>query len=332
MQNKNRIWVVCLAVCLVLVLVAGCGGSSTTPAKKDQYPSKPINVIVSFAAGGGTDLGARVLLPFVEKNLGGTMNVVNKPGGGGWVGWTELLNGEANGYTIAYINTPNLMTGYLNPEYKRTKTTADFDLIANHVVDYGAIAINSKETRFTNLKELIEYAKKNEVTGSTTGVGSDDHIAMLKINKALGTKLIPVHTKGASDGKAGVMGGHIDLWVANVGEVTVPHKNKELKVIAVMAPQRSKFLPEVQIFDDLGTKGVYSWSARGLAAKKGFPKEMLDKLVDAFEKGMKDPAQIKKMEEMGLEVKFMKGDEYRNFLKSEEDGVKGVFDLLGWKK
>jgi len=329
-KNRKKTLAVCLVLCLVLLLVAGCGGNA--PAKKDQYPSKPVNVIVSFAAGGGTDLGARVLLPYVEKNLGGTMNVVNKPGGGGWVGWTELLNGEANGYTIAYVNTPNLMTGYLNPEYKRTKTTADFDLIANHVVDYGAIAINIKETRFTNLKELIEYAKKNEVTGSTTGVGSDDHIALLRINKALGTKFIPVHTKGASDGKAGVMGGHIDLYVANVGEVTVPHKNKELKVIAVMAPQRSKFLPDVQTFDDIGAKGIYSWSARGIAAKKGLPKEVLAKLVDAFEKGMKDPAQIKKMEEMGLEVKFMKGEEYSKFLKSEEDGVKAVIDLLGWKK
>ncbi len=330
MQNK-KVTFLCLGLCLLLLIIAGCGGGST-PAKKDQYPSKPVNVIVSFAAGGGTDLGARVLLPFVEKNLGGTMNVVNKPGGGGWVGWTELLNGEANGYTIAYVNTPNLMTGYLNPEYKRTKTTADFDLIANHVVDYGAIAINIKETRFTNLKELIEYAKKNEVTGSTTGVASDDHIAMLRVNKALGTKFVAVHTKGASDGKAGVMGGHIDLYVANVGEVTVPHKNKELKVIAVMAPQRSKFLPDVPTFDEVGTKGIYSWSARGIAAKKGLPKDVLDKLVNAFEAGMKDPAQVKKMEEMGLEVKFMKGDEYRNFLKSEEDGVKQVFDLLGWKK
>jgi tripartite-type tricarboxylate transporter receptor subunit TctC len=329
-QNK-KVTFFCLGLCLLLLIIAGCGGGST-PAKKDQYPSKPVNVIVSFAAGGGTDLGARVLLPFVEKNLGGTMNVVNKPGGGGWVGWTELLNGEANGYTIAYVNTPNLMTGYLNPEYKRTKTTADFDLIANHVVDYGAIAINVKETRFTNLKELIEYAKKNEVTGSTTGVASDDHIAMLRVNKVLGTKFVAVHTKGASDGKAGVMGGHIDLYVANVGEVTVPHKNKELKVIAVMAPQRSKFLPDVPTFDEVGAKGIYSWSARGIAAKKGLPKDVLDKLVNAFEAGMKDSAQVKKMEEMGLEVKFMKGDEYRNFLKSEEDGVKQVFDLLGWKK
>ena len=99
-----------------------------------------------------------------------------------------------------------------------------------------------------------------------------------------------------------------------------------------MAPQRSKFLPDVQIFDDIGAKGIYSWSARGIAAKKGLPKEVLAKLVDAFEKGMKDPAQIKKMEEMGLEVKFMKGEEYSKFLKSEEDGVKEVADLLGWKK
>lgn len=329
MKKHGQIVFGVIALFLAANLFAGCGGSSQ-PAQ--QFPTSSINVIVSFAPGGGTDVGARLLMPYAEKELGVPLAVVNKPGGGGWVGWTELLNGNKDGYTIAYVNTPNLMTGYLNPALKRNKSLDDFEVIANHVLDYGAIGIRINETRFKNIKELIEYAKINEVTGCTTGMASDDHIAILKINKALGTKFVPVHTKGASDGKAAVLGGHIDVYFANVGEVTVPHKNKELNVIAVMAPERSKFLPDIPTLDEVGYKGIYSWSARGLAAPKGIPKDRLDKIVAAFEKAVTNPEHVKKMAEMGLQVKFLKGQDYIKLLKDDEDGVKQVFDLLGWKK
>ena len=128
------------------------------------------------------------------------------------------------------------------------------------------------------------------------------------------------------------MGGHIDVYAANVGEVTIPHKDKELKVIGILSPERTKFLPDVPTLDESGYKGIYSWSARGLAAKKGISSEQRDKLVAAFEKAMKNPEHIKKMEEMGLEVKFLKGQDYIKLLKADEDGVRSVFDLLGWDK
>ncbi|QNB48060.1 tripartite tricarboxylate transporter substrate binding protein [Thermanaerosceptrum fracticalcis] len=333
MMRKNSKLLALAVICLfTLAILAGCGGGEKGAAKKDdKYPSKPINVIVSYAAGGGTDVGARILLPYVEKELGVPLNVINKPGGGGWVGWTDLLKADPDGYTIGYINTPNLMTGYLDPQYKRDKTIDDFAVIANHVLDYGAIAINPKETRFKDLKELLEYAKKNEVTATTTGVGSDDHIAILKINKALGTKFVPVHTKGAAEGKASVMGGHVDTYFANVGEVLAPHKSGELKTIGVMAPERSEFFPDIPTLKEAGAD-VTSWSGRGLAAPKGIDPAKLEKLVAAFEKAMKNEEHIQKMKDMGLAPKFMKGEEYVKFLKDDEKGVIEVSDLLGWKK
>lgn len=334
MGKTKKIRGLIVGMTLLALIVAGCGGGEKQPAAKTQekYPTGPITVIVSFAPGGGTDLGARMLLPHAEKDLGVPMTVVNKSGGGGWVGWNDLLSAKTDGYTIAYINTPNLMTGYLNPSVKRNKSLNDFEVLANHVVDYGALAIRPNEKRFTNIKEMLEYAKTNEVTCTTTGPASDDHIALLKINKAFGTKLVAVHTKGAAEGKSSVMGGHIDVYAANVGEVTIPHKDKELKVIGILSPERTKFLPDVPTLDESGYKGIYSWSARGLAAKKGISSEQRDKLVAAFEKAMKNPEHIKKMEEMGLEVKFLKGQDYIKLLKADEDGVRSVFDLLGWDK
>ncbi|QOY38255.1 tripartite tricarboxylate transporter substrate binding protein [Anaerobacillus isosaccharinicus] len=326
-----------LLVLSFVVFLGACGnttvensnGSSDKKAS-EEFPTKPITVIVSFGAGGGTDIGARILLPYVEKELGVPITVVNKDGGGGWVGWTDLLNQKKDGYTIGYINTPNLMTGYLNPELKRNNSLEDFDVIANHVLDYGAIAVRADDDRFETIEDLIEYAKGQELTTTSTGVASDDHVAALKVNKAHGTQFVAVHGSGAVYGKAGVLGGHIDVYFANVGEVTVPEKNGELRVLAVMAPERSDFLPHVPTLEEKGFGEIYSWSARGIAAAKGVDQAKLDIIIAAFEKALNDPEHIEKMENMGLEVKPMYRDEYRNFLTEDEAGVKEVLDLLGW--
>ncbi len=334
MRESQKIIGLFVALTVMALVLAGCGGDKKPQEDKKQqkYPTRPITVLVSFAAGGGTDLGVRLLLPHVEKELGVPMSVQNKTGGGGWAGWNELLSGNADGYTLAVINTPTVTTGYMNPSVARKRTLDDFELIANHVIDYGAIAIRPDEKRFTNMKELMEYAKKNEVTGSSAAVASDDHIAMLKLNKEFGTKFLAVHTKGAAEGKSSVMGGHIDVYFANVGEVTTPHQDKELKVVGIMGPKRSKFLPDVPTLNESGYQNIYSWAARGFAAKKGITPEQRDVLVAAFEKAMTNPAHIKKMEEMGLEISFLKGQDYVKLWKADEEGMKKVLDLLGWDK
>lgn len=299
-------------------------------ANKDTFPEKPITVIVSFGAGGGTDIGARILLPYVEDELGVPLTVVNKPGGGGWVGWNDLLNQKNDGYTIGYINTPNLITGYMNPEMKRTNNLDDFALISNHVLDYGAIAVRGDDERFNTLDDLIEYAKDNELTATSTGVAGDDHMAILKVNKNTGTQFVPVHGKGSTYGKAGVLGGHIDVFFANVGEVTVPAKNGEMKVLGVLSPERSHFLPDVPTLEEKGYGKTYSWSARGLTAPKGIDEDRLNIIRDAFEKALNNPEHIKEMEKMGLAVKPIVGEEYYEFLKSDEESISELKDLLGW--
>jgi tripartite-type tricarboxylate transporter receptor subunit TctC len=300
------------------------------PAWADKYPEKPITAIISFGAGGNTDVGARILFPQVEKSLGTSLTIINKPGGGGWVGWTGLVNAKADGYTIGYVNTPNLITGYLDPQYKRNKTLDNFELIANHVTDYGVISINKNEKRFSNIKELVEYARQHELTAATTGANGDDHIAMLKMNRKYGTKFVPVHTPGTAQQRAAIEGGHVDVNFSNVGDTNVSHKNGELKILAIMAPERSKFLPDVPTLADSGFPGVISWSARGIAAPKGLSHEQVEMLRIAFIKGMNNPEHLKKMEEMGLMVDVRSGDAYSKMLKEEEDGVKELRPLLGW--
>lgn len=343
---KKRILSFLLVALMLVSVLSGCSSNNTpaqpstpaepsTPAQPStpavNFPTKPINVIVAYAAGGGTDVGARIMLPYVEKELGVTLNVINKTGGGGWVGWTDLLNASPDGYTIGYINTPNLITGYLDPQYNRTDKSIDsFDLIGNHVLDYGAVAVKIDDDRFNSVQDLMEYAKNNDLISASTGIGSDDHIAQLRLNQKFGTNFVNLATSGAAEGKAALLGGHIDVWFANIGEVAVPHNNKEVKVLGILRSERSEFMPDVPTFEESGYPDVYTWSARGLAAPKGIDPAILEILVNAFEKAINDPEQIAKMRDMGLEVDHMKGQDYYNFLISDEDNVKAVSDLLGY--
>ncbi|MCX7780105.1 MAG: tripartite tricarboxylate transporter substrate binding protein [Negativicutes bacterium] len=322
-------------LCVIMVLIlavglVGCGkGAKTQEGAKVDFPTKPITLIVSFAAGGGTDLGARLLAPYLEKELGVPVVVENKPGGGGWIGYSELLKAKPDGYTIGYVNTPGLITGYLNPSAKRQQNLDSFTYVANHVLDPGVIAVRADEKRFTTIQELIEYAKKQELTTTTNGVGTGPHMAALDINQKMGTKFKPVHFNGTGEYLAAVLGGHIDVFIARVGESLEPVRDGQLKVLAVTTKERVPQYPNVPTMNE--TVGeVLNYSSRGIAAPKGIDPKVLEKLQTAFEKAMKNPEHVQKMEKMGLTVHYLKGDDYKNLLKAEEKVIQNLKPLLGW--
>ncbi len=317
-----------LAVSLAVFFTIGLAASGSTQTK-DKFPNRPINVMCNFAAGGSSDLGVRALMAVVEKDLGVPMNIVNRPGAGGWVGWMELLKAKPDGYTISLINTPNLITGYLDPALKRKENIDSFALICNHVTDPGVIAIRVDEKRFKTMKELVEYGKKNSLTTTSTGIMGDDHVAALKFNRKYGTKFDAVHNKGAGESVTMVLGGHVDVMFANVGDVTTLYNNNEITVLGVMSPKRSKLLPKVPTLKELGYDGVYSWSARGYAAPKGTPPAIIATLNAALKRGMENPEHIKRMNEMGLQLDYQDKDELYKSLKAEEQGVLSIKDLLG---
>lgn len=321
-------------VITMLIIAAGCSKSESTGTKDDSassnFPNKPVKVIVSYSAGGSSDLGARTLAKYVEKELGVSVVVENKPGAGGWVGWEELLKSDPDGYTVGLINTPNLMTGYMDPSIGREENLENFELIGNHITDPGVIAVNKDDDRFNSIEDLIEYAKENTLTTTSTGALGDDHIASLKLNKKLGTKFNAVHNGGAGESVTAVLGGHVDVLFANVGDVTTLYNDKEVKVLAVMSDERSPLLPEVPTLAEQGYEGVVSWSSRGYAVPKGVDEEVLKVLRDAFEKAINNEDQIKTVQETGLQVNYLAPEEYMESLKEEENGIKEISDLLGW--
>ncbi|MDF2524153.1 MAG: tripartite tricarboxylate transporter family receptor [Clostridiales bacterium] len=342
-MKMKRILSGLVVIGMSISLLAGCSGaststsnsntasSSTTSKAKVNFPTGPIKYIVPYGAGGSSDIGARLLCSEVEKILGVPVVVENKPGGGGWIGWNDLLHAKKDGYTVANANLPTLTGGYMNPEEKRNNSLKDFAPILNYVRDPSTIAINPQEKRFTNLKELIAYAQKNDVTVGVGSPNSDDHIMLLKMNKAYNLKFIPLFTKGASDNMTALMGKHVDASIIGVCDSYAGAKNGQIKTLAVASTNRAGFLPDVPTVKEAAGIEIINGSSRGVVAAAGVPKEVLDNLIDAFSKAAKSQTFIDKMKEQGLEVAVTAGDDYLKMLQQMETDFKELGPLLGWK-
>ena len=344
MKKKISILIV---ICMLMSLVLpGCSNESgsepnaekpetevdnqESEANKVDYPTKPITYIVPFAAGGGTDMGARFLCTEVEKILGKPITVVNMPGAAAWIGYTELLSAERDGYTIAQFNDLNVIGGYLDKNQKRDNSLDDFAPILCYVTDPTCISININETRFTTIEELVEYARENEITA--TCAGNSGFIAITKLNDILGIKLLPVRNAGAAESLPAVMGGHVDVMTSTVGETKGPANGGQIKVLAVMAEERSEHLPDTPTVNEaMGVEGATNSSVRGVAAASGVDQAILDILIDAFQKGAESQAFKDNMYKQGLGLVNIAGDDYMELLRNEEAELKEMASELGWE-
>lgn len=290
-------------------------------AVAQDYPAKPVSLIVAYGAGGGTDVTARLLAKDLEKVLGQPVTVQNVTGGGGWTGWGSLAKAEPDGYTIGYINIPNIFAGYLDPKIGRQESLDSFTLLMNHVTDYCVWAVKEDSPHKT-VSDVIEAAKSGPVSVTAHGHGNDDHLAILAMQKTTGVEFKVVHNQSTSESKAQVLGGHVDVLGANVSEVI----SGELRVIGVMSDDRSEFLPDVATFKEQGFDQNCSVS-RGIAGPKGLPSDITEKITAALEKTLASDEHRKAAKDLGLAIEVVKGQAYIDFLKKTEGQIK---ELMGW--
>jgi tripartite-type tricarboxylate transporter receptor subunit TctC len=294
-----------------------------------EYPERPIQMIVAYNAGGGTDVAARTLAPYIEKYLdGGTITILNKPGAGGEVGFTALATSEPDGYTIGFINTPVLNT---IPIERQARYTLDsFQPIGNVVDDPGVFAV-SAESEIKTLDDLVAAAKERpgELTYATTGIGSDDHLAMLKFQRLTGTELQHVPFEGSAPARAALLGGHVDVGVINAGEAIPYSEEGQVTLLGQMAEERWEGAPDVPTFKEQGYD-IVSGSARGIAAPAGTPQEHVDALAAAIEKAIQDPEFQEKAKEQALPLQYLGPDEYRQMLEETQKEAEQIWAENPW--
>ena len=179
--------------------------SLIAPKAWAAYPDRPITMIVAFPPGGGTDAAARTLARFMQMALGQPVVVNNRAGAGGELGFSELARARPDGYTIGFINTPNVVT--IPIERRVRYRLEDFSLIANVVDDPGAFFVLA-DSPFRTLADLVAHAKAKpeDVTYGTSGIGSDDHLAALAFERLAGVKLTHVPFAGASAVRNALLG------------------------------------------------------------------------------------------------------------------------------
>jgi tripartite-type tricarboxylate transporter receptor subunit TctC len=307
-----------------LALAATTLALIAAPVMAQQYPTRPINLIVSFPAGGSTDIGARVVAGIAEKMIGQPIVVVNKGGAGGQVGWTELARAKPDGYTIGFINLPATNTTILDPERQAIFNEGSFTPIINQVLDPGVIWV-AAESPFKTLKDVLDAAKSKPgtVRAATTGILSDDHLAILMVEEANpGVNFRLVHLLGGAAQMKETLGGNIDVSFDNVGSIVKQVKGGQVRALAVMDTVRSKFLPDVPTTKELGMPNVISSSTRGIAGPKGMDPALVKTLQDVLSKAMADADHVKRLEDAGLAIKIMIGGEYDKYYKETHEKAK----------
>jgi tripartite-type tricarboxylate transporter receptor subunit TctC len=292
-----------------------------------QYPERGLTLIVPYGAGGGTDITARLLARDLEAALGKPVTVENRAGGAGWIGWGALAAAKPDGYTLGYLNVPSLYAGYLDPKVGRKESLDSFTPLTNHVIDYNIWAVKA-DSPFKTVKDVIEAAKKtpDSVTVTAYGAGSDDHLAILGISAETGTKFVVVHSRSTAEAKTQALGGHVQVLGANISEVAEEVRSGQLRLLGVMAPERSRFLPDAPTFKEQGFNQVWSVS-RGIAAPAGLPKEVEAKLSAALESVLSSRDHQGKAEALSLQPQSIKGADYVRFLKENEASTRR---LMGW--
>jgi len=311
--------------------LSGVVGLSLGLSAYAAYPDKPITMIVSYAPGGGTDLTARAIAPYIEKYLGNNARIIilNKSGAGGAIGFAQLAASPADGYTIGMINTPNVLT--IPIERKSDFHWQRYDLLGNLVDDPDGFSVHTDDP-IKNLKDLAAYAKAHpgDVTVGTTGAGSDDHLAMLQFERAADVKLNHIPFKGAADVRTALAGKQIKVAAINIGEAMQAIKGgTPMRNLGSMSATRSSMAPDLPTFKEQGYD-IELASLRGLAAPKGLPPDVRDALAKAVAQATNDPEFKSKAASIYAPLRFLPPDQYANELKKTEAEFNALWKVIPW--
>ncbi|MGB3762913.1 MAG: tripartite tricarboxylate transporter substrate binding protein [Ornithinimicrobium sp.] len=319
------------ALCASLALtVTGCAqtGSSSSEGGGD-FPTKPIELIVGYDAGGPTDTGARLLATELEDKLDATITVVNEPAANSQVAYTTVAQAEPDGYTMGTINFPSAIITTLDESRQASYTREDFAPVALQVVDPTALAVPA-DSPIDTPQDLVEaaLADPGALQATTSGVGSNEHFALARLQEVADAEIAPIHfADGSTAATTAFLGGNADILLANVGDMLPLLKAGQVKVVGVMAQERSPFLEDVPTFEEAGYEVDIS-SSRGLAFPSGTPDEIIEQVSTATGEIMADPAFEEKMTAQGLAPNYLDAEAYAQYWDETEQVFSELLPLV----
>jgi tripartite-type tricarboxylate transporter receptor subunit TctC len=301
----------------------------TSMAHAEWPADRPIEFIVAFAPGGGTDVMNRTLAPYLEEELGAKITVLNRPGASGEIAYTALTEARPDGYTVSSLNTPGYLT--MQMDRKVRFDPAKLCLVARIVEDPGSFIVQAN-SEFNSLKDLVAYAKANPgaVTVGTTGLGTDEHLAMLQLEKSAGIDLTAVTFNGANEARTALLGGHVMTIGINVGEF-VSSDSSAFKNLGQFAEERAVIAPDLQTAKEQGFEVLMS-SERGIAMGCEVPEEIRMKFSDAVKKALDNPEFQAKAKQQSLALSYLSAEQWNKELPVRGERLGAIWKLAKEQK
>lgn len=315
----------------VLRALAAMSATAACPvlAQGSAYPSRPIELIVPFAAGGGTDVLARAFAEAARKHLPQNLVILNKSGASGAVGWADLVSAKPDGYRLAVITVELTMIPHLG----LAKFTADdMTPVARLNADPATIAVRA-DSPFTTIEAFLAAARKqpDSIRVGNAGPGSLGHLSAAALEDKAGVRFNHVPFRGANPAVLDLLGGHIEAVAVTPVEVATYVAAGKIRPLAVMSEQRIKAGWEnVPTLKERNVDLViHGW--RGIAAPKGTPPDVVARLGSAIAKTMQDPALRETMAKQNMGEGYLDEAAFKRVIARDNATFKALIEKLGIK-
>lgn len=296
-------------------------------AQTRRYPDRPVELIVGFAAGGGTDVTARTFARFLERELGGAVVVNNRPGASGEIGLAYVARSRPDGHVLGITNMPGLVS--LPIERRAPQFTLDdFEYVANLVADPSAFSVHATSP-IRDFADLVARAQQAPETISfgSTGVGTDEHLALVLFQAAAAVKLVHVPFPGAGPMRTAMLGRQVEVGGLNVGEVAATPSG--LRMLVQGGATRSAFVPDVPTFREAGLDVAMS-SERGIVVAKSTPEDLVARLREATAKVARDPGFREQCRAQFTELDYVDGPAWRARLAEADARFRQMWQRQPW--
>lgn len=264
------------AAVVAALALTGCSAADSSAEGADAYPEGDITFIVQAAAGGGSDLTSRALAVELEKTLGVSVIVENRPGAAGSTAMQYMASAKPDGYTIGFVPVEISMLGHQGFDVD----PADYDFLGQIMLAPGVISVPN-DSPFETLEDLVEAGKSEPVNMANSGPGSIWEAAEIGLGEATGAEIVPVPFDGGAPAVAAVIGNQIDAAVAGTAETSAANDAGQLRALAVLHDERHPLLPDVPTAEELGYDLQFGgWG--GVYAPAGLPEDIREALADAI--------------------------------------------------
>ena len=299
-------------------------------ATAQAWPDKPVRIINPYAAGGPSDIVARLLADGLSSELGQRVLVESKPGGGTVIGASFVAKAPPDGYTLLLttlaplVVQPVINTALPYDAAKDFAMVGMFATIPNLIAVHPSLPVNS-------IKELIAYAAKNpgKLNYASAGAGTGPHLGGELFNQMAKVKMTHVAFAGAAPAVLSVLGGQVEVSVVNITPQIQHVRTGKLRAIAIGSSRRSSLFPDVPTVAESGLPGYVSESWNGIAAPAGTPRPVIDKLYAAMAKVMTGAKVRETLATLGAEVTLAGPEEFAAYVKNDEKQLVPIIRALG---